>query len=528
MRFHGSPPGGRRRRPLSQDEINSSSKRIGNIVGDAARTEFNDFQFNAYSDRQVDRNMDIDANIVDNRFEKFEPEVTRRDLSLDGSLGDNADNFPREVFAVKKVLSKAGVFAFDPANEPTTVANERFTTAIRNFQAANDLKVDGLIRSGGPTIHMLGRKTMGQENGRPSGYDAADFKAATGRDPNRLLSGKAIFTEPVTTPILGETAPLGIPTRTKEPGSAAGEGSPILPTSRKIENISREAELVHSIKEEDLPPLPQQPSPGKTPTSPPQKFDPGNFDPIPHADAIRALSAMTKGKSDAEIKVSIKNLSFSRRLQLLDAISKGPGLDDKQRRYLRLIYGETKIMPEYQSDFLELHVNSLAQKLAREVDAKSWPRTWFKLNRTERRELIERTANVVLRHFGLPPMKLEISKDSVRGRSMWIRTGATRRLLIDPKAKAWGDPNKALSGAIHEALHIRQLKLVKDLREGKLKVGHPSYRQAKLWAINTNLKGKFTLYLPRNDDGNKNQPVERSAVEMMRLIFGKATGRLAP
>ena len=62
---------------------------------------------------------------------------------------------------------------------------------------------------------------MGQENGKPTGFDAADFKAATGRDPNLSLSGKAIFTEPVTTPTLGETAPLGIPTGT----SVFGEGS---------------------------------------------------------------------------------------------------------------------------------------------------------------------------------------------------------------------------------------------------------------------------------------------------------------
>ena len=180
MRFHGSPPGGRRRRPLSQDEINSSSQRIGNIVGDPARSEFNADQFNAWSSRQLDRTTDINGNIVSTRIEPFKPEVTRRDLSLDGSLGDNADNFPREVFAVKKVLSKAGAFAFDVGNEPTTVPNDRFKTAIRTFQAGNDLAVDGLIRSGGPTIHMLGRTTMGQEDGRPSGFDAADFKAATG------------------------------------------------------------------------------------------------------------------------------------------------------------------------------------------------------------------------------------------------------------------------------------------------------------------------------------------------------------
>lgn len=193
MTFHGPPLGGRRRRPLSQDEINTTAKRIGNIVGDPAGREFNDDQFNAYSSRQISRNMDIGRNIIDNRIETFKPEVTRRDLNLDGSVGDQADNFPREVFAVKKVLSKAGAFTFDVGNEPTTVPNDLFKTAIRNFQTANDLKVDGLIRSGGPTIHMLGRTTMGQENGKPSGFDAADFKAATGRDPNLSLSGKAIF-----------------------------------------------------------------------------------------------------------------------------------------------------------------------------------------------------------------------------------------------------------------------------------------------------------------------------------------------
>ena len=193
MTFHGTPPGGRRRRPLSQEEINSTSKRIENIVGDPARGEFSDPEYNAWSERQVDRTTDIDRNIIGANIEPFLPEVTRQDLNLDGSVGDNANNAPREVFAVKKVLSKAGAFTFDPGNEPTTVANDRFKKAIRNFQTANDLKVDGLIRSGGPTIHMLGRTAIGQADGRPSGYDAADYKAATGRDGNLTLTGKPIF-----------------------------------------------------------------------------------------------------------------------------------------------------------------------------------------------------------------------------------------------------------------------------------------------------------------------------------------------
>ena len=197
MTFHGTPPGGRRRRPLSQEEINSTSKRIENIVGDPARGEFSDPEYNAWSERQVDRTTDIDRNIISANIEPFLPEVTRRDLNLDGSVGDNANNAPREVFAVKKVLSKAGAFTFDPGNEPTTVPNDRFKKAIRNFQAANDLNVDGLIRSGGPTIHMLGRTAMGQADGRPSGYDAADYKAATGRDGNLTLTGKPIFAEAV-------------------------------------------------------------------------------------------------------------------------------------------------------------------------------------------------------------------------------------------------------------------------------------------------------------------------------------------
>ncbi|MHA1537293.1 MAG: hypothetical protein ACTSUD_07035, partial [Alphaproteobacteria bacterium] len=64
MNFHRSLPGGRRQRPLSQDEINSTSKRIANIVGDPARSEFSDDEFNAWSERQVDRTTDINGNIV--------------------------------------------------------------------------------------------------------------------------------------------------------------------------------------------------------------------------------------------------------------------------------------------------------------------------------------------------------------------------------------------------------------------------------------------------------------------------------
>ena len=193
MTFHDSGDLGRRRRPLTQQEINTTGRRIENIVGDPARSEFSDDQYNAWSERQVDRTTDINGNIVSTSIEKFKPSVTRQDLNLDGSVGDKANNAPREVFAVKKVLSKAGAFSFDPGNEPTTVANDRFKKAIRTFQAGNDLKVDGLIRSGGPTVHALGRKTMGQENGRPSGYDAADYKAATGKDGNKYLNGAPIF-----------------------------------------------------------------------------------------------------------------------------------------------------------------------------------------------------------------------------------------------------------------------------------------------------------------------------------------------
>ncbi|MHA1536205.1 MAG: tetratricopeptide repeat protein [Alphaproteobacteria bacterium] len=130
MTFHDG--GDRRRRsPLTPQEINTTARRIANIVGDPARSEFSDDEFNAWSERQVDRTTDINGNIVSTNIEPFKPKVTRQDLNLDGSVGDKANNARREVFAVKKVLSRAGVFDFMPGLEPTTAPNERFTKAIK-------------------------------------------------------------------------------------------------------------------------------------------------------------------------------------------------------------------------------------------------------------------------------------------------------------------------------------------------------------------------------------------------------------
>ncbi len=195
MTFHGSPPGGRRR-PLSSEEALISSRRIGNIVGDEARITLNDKAFNDYSSRQVSRNTDITGGPVDNRFDRFTPSVDRFDLGLEGSVGDNGQNFMRDVFGVKKALFNAGGYEFAPGIEPVLAPNDRFKTAIRDFQAGNELKIDGQVLPGGPSIHMLGLKALGQEDGKPSGYDAAAFKQNTGRDPNLTLSGKPIFATP--------------------------------------------------------------------------------------------------------------------------------------------------------------------------------------------------------------------------------------------------------------------------------------------------------------------------------------------
>ncbi len=195
MTFHGSPPGGRRR-PLSPEEALISSRRISNIVGDEARITLNDKAFNDYSSRQVSRNTNITGGPVDNRFDRFTPSVDRLDLGLEGSVGDNGQNFMRDVFGVKKALFNAGGYEFAPGVEPVLAPNDRFKKAIRDFQAGNELKVDGRILPGGPSIHMLGLKALGQEDGKPPGYDAAAFKQNTGRDPNRTLSGKPIFATP--------------------------------------------------------------------------------------------------------------------------------------------------------------------------------------------------------------------------------------------------------------------------------------------------------------------------------------------
>jgi hypothetical protein len=109
------------------------------------------------------------------------------------TYGAGGENRPPDVYKTAKLLHNAGGFEFAPGDELVGEATPRFQQALAEFQIDNDLKIDGLVHPGGPTLHALGRDALGPADGRPPSLAAAEFEDRFAKPADRTESGKPIF-----------------------------------------------------------------------------------------------------------------------------------------------------------------------------------------------------------------------------------------------------------------------------------------------------------------------------------------------
>lgn len=97
-----------------------------------------------------------------------------RPLDLTQPVGRDAENDRFDVALVEALLAKNGAFDLDRTEGPTGHYGTALEDAIRTFQKSENLKVDGLINPGGPTLAALTARLAraeGATNGEGGGDD---------------------------------------------------------------------------------------------------------------------------------------------------------------------------------------------------------------------------------------------------------------------------------------------------------------------------------------------------------------------
>lgn len=76
-------------------------------------------------------------------------------LRLSNRVGNNLENEEKDVLAIKNRLHSAGYFDLNEGAEPHGYITKQMDGAIRSFQSANGLRVDGILNPGGETESAL-------------------------------------------------------------------------------------------------------------------------------------------------------------------------------------------------------------------------------------------------------------------------------------------------------------------------------------------------------------------------------------
>jgi hypothetical protein len=176
--------------PLSPWEQYFAEERLQRLNADPIRFDHGDPQAAQYVDDQWQRTYANGDRPQRVEFDRFTPSTDASDLALMAPVGKGGANSPMDVYKAKKVLHNAGAHEFRPGDEGFGEANPRFANDIARFQRAEELKVDGRIDPGGPTLHALAARAPSLAGARPPMLDAADFQDRTGRDPNKTLTGR--------------------------------------------------------------------------------------------------------------------------------------------------------------------------------------------------------------------------------------------------------------------------------------------------------------------------------------------------
>jgi len=96
-----------------------------------------------------------------------------RPLDLTQPVGRDAENDRFDVALVEALLAKNGAFDLDRTEGPTGHYGTALEDAIRTFQKSENLKVDGLINPGGPTLAALTAR-LARAEGATNGEDGGD------------------------------------------------------------------------------------------------------------------------------------------------------------------------------------------------------------------------------------------------------------------------------------------------------------------------------------------------------------------
>jgi hypothetical protein len=110
-----------------------------------------------------------------------------RPLDLTQPVGRDAENDRFDVALVEALLAKNGAFDLDRTEGPTGHYGTALEDAIRTFQKSENLKVDGLINPGGPTLAALTAR-LARAEGAKNGEDGGDDDPEPAeREPVNLL-----------------------------------------------------------------------------------------------------------------------------------------------------------------------------------------------------------------------------------------------------------------------------------------------------------------------------------------------------
>jgi len=136
-------------------------------------------------------------------LEPFRPKARPDDIRVEGAVGSGRANRPDDVVRLKRGLAGAGLLDFDPIREPSERAGEDLAGAVRRFQKAKGLKVDGIVEPKGPTAKALAARLFGEGGGatadgreiQTASVSARGDQAAPGSAETRPADGAGLAGE---------------------------------------------------------------------------------------------------------------------------------------------------------------------------------------------------------------------------------------------------------------------------------------------------------------------------------------------
>ncbi len=91
---------------------------------------------------------------------------SRRSFSLNQTIGSSYPADPDDVLRTKKGLRRLGFYAVPKEYGMDPWTDDELFDGLKNFQRDNDLAVDGIMKPGGPTQSILGRRLSGRKDER--------------------------------------------------------------------------------------------------------------------------------------------------------------------------------------------------------------------------------------------------------------------------------------------------------------------------------------------------------------------------